>query len=109
MDGIATDTDDKAIAIAILSLANTLGLSTVAEGVETALQLDELRMLVCDTAQGYFFQKPVEREHFRFLLRLCLPLTRLAEHQRPDSAKTAKIFCLSCNVCGLMCELLDGL
>lgn len=54
VDGIATETDDKAIAIAILSLAHTLGLSTVAEGVETAQQLAVLRMLGCDTAQGYF-------------------------------------------------------
>jgi len=69
VDGIATETDDKAIAIAILSLAHTLGLSTVAEGVETAQQLAVLRMLGCDTAQGYFFHKPMEREHFRLLLQ----------------------------------------
>lgn len=69
VDGIATETDDKAIAIAILSLAHTLGLSTVAEGVETAQQLAVLRTLGCDIAQGYFFHKPMERAHFRLLLQ----------------------------------------
>ncbi|MCG8568155.1 MAG: EAL domain-containing protein [Desulfobacterales bacterium] len=43
----------------IISLAKGLGLSTVAEGVETKEQLEILRELSCDSAQGYFFAKPM--------------------------------------------------
>jgi diguanylate cyclase (GGDEF)-like protein/PAS domain S-box-containing protein len=56
---ITTDPDDKAIASAIISLASSLGLRTIAEGVETPGQLAWLRMQGCDEAQGYFFSPPV--------------------------------------------------
>ena len=69
VNGIAIDTDDKAIVIAILSLAQTLGISTVAEGVETAQQLAVLRVLGCDAAQGYYFHRPMEEIKFRSLLQ----------------------------------------
>jgi EAL domain-containing protein (putative c-di-GMP-specific phosphodiesterase class I) len=69
VNGIATEADDKAIAIAILSLAHTLGLSTVAEGVETEHQLAVLRMLGCETAQGYYFHRPMDQAYFRLLLQ----------------------------------------
>ncbi len=44
---------------AVLSMAHTLGLSVVAEGVETAAQLNTLRQSGCDIIQGYFFSRPV--------------------------------------------------
>jgi EAL domain-containing protein (putative c-di-GMP-specific phosphodiesterase class I) len=43
---------------AITTLASNLGMSTVAEGVETQQQLDELAVLGCTEAQGYFFSPP---------------------------------------------------
>ena len=43
---------------AITTLAASLGMSTIAEGVETTAQLDELIMLGCDEAQGFYFSKP---------------------------------------------------
>jgi len=44
---------------AVLSMAHTLGLTVVAEGVETAEQLNTLRQGGCDIIQGYFFSRPV--------------------------------------------------
>ena len=44
---------------AVLSMAHTLGLRVVAEGVETAEQLDTLRQRGCDVIQGYYFSRPV--------------------------------------------------
>jgi EAL domain-containing protein (putative c-di-GMP-specific phosphodiesterase class I) len=56
---ITTDPDDKAIASAIIGVASSLGLRTIAEGVETPGQLAWLRLQGCDEAQGYFFSPPV--------------------------------------------------
>ena len=49
----------RPIVEAVLSMANTLGLRVVAEGVETAEQLSALRQSGCDLIQGYFFSRPV--------------------------------------------------
>lgn len=60
-----------ALARVVLSLGNTLGLRTVAEGVETQYQLDELRALGCQFGQGYLFARPLNAaqaaDHFRNL------------------------------------------
>jgi diguanylate cyclase (GGDEF)-like protein/PAS domain S-box-containing protein len=47
---------------AIVGMAHNLGMSVVAEGVETLEQLDQLRALGCDSAQGFYFSHPVEAE-----------------------------------------------
>jgi diguanylate cyclase (GGDEF)-like protein/PAS domain S-box-containing protein len=57
-----TSTEDHEIVRAIVSLAGTLGIKTVAEGVETAEQLKRLRGLGCDFAQGYYFSRPVDAQ-----------------------------------------------
>jgi EAL domain-containing protein (putative c-di-GMP-specific phosphodiesterase class I) len=46
----------------VVQLAGTLGMTVVAEGVETREQLDALRALGCEYAQGYYFSKPVKPE-----------------------------------------------
>ena len=56
------DSDDAAIAMAVISMARGLGLSVVAEGVETEAQRDLLRALDCDHAQGYLYSRPVPAE-----------------------------------------------
>jgi diguanylate cyclase (GGDEF)-like protein len=67
--GIADHADDRAIASAILSLAQTLGLAVVAEGVENERQLQTLSALGCSAAQGDFFHKPMGEADFRVLLQ----------------------------------------
>jgi EAL domain-containing protein (putative c-di-GMP-specific phosphodiesterase class I)/GGDEF domain-containing protein len=53
------NTDDVVIAKTIVAMAKSLGLSTVAEGVETAEQLELLKSMGCDQIQGYFFSRPL--------------------------------------------------
>jgi diguanylate cyclase (GGDEF)-like protein/PAS domain S-box-containing protein len=56
---IPADADDGAIAAAVIALAHSMGLTVVAEGVETAQQRDFLRQLRCDQAQGFYFSEPM--------------------------------------------------
>ena len=44
----------------IISIAHTMGMSAIAEGIETTLQLEKLRNLNCDFGQGYLFSKPLD-------------------------------------------------
>ncbi|MDO9047059.1 MAG: EAL domain-containing protein [Methylobacter sp.] len=66
---ISTDSEDKVIVSAIINLAKSLGLKTIAEGVETAGQLAFLREQGCDEMQGYLFSKPVPIEQFEAVLK----------------------------------------
>jgi EAL domain-containing protein (putative c-di-GMP-specific phosphodiesterase class I) len=59
VDGLGIDPDDSDVVAAVVALARSLGLRVVAEGVETRRQLDELRRLGCDGAQGYLFARPL--------------------------------------------------
>lgn len=58
------NTDDVAIARTIVAMAKSLGLSTVAEGVETAEQLDMLKAMGCDQIQGYLVSRPLAPDDF---------------------------------------------
>jgi EAL domain-containing protein (putative c-di-GMP-specific phosphodiesterase class I) len=60
IDKIADGGEAAAIVVAVLSLAKSLNIATVAEGVETELQASLLRSMGCDQAQGYFFGRPVD-------------------------------------------------
>ena len=66
---IATGADDAAIVALIISLAHSLKLNVIAEGVETSEQLEYLNLHDCDEMQGYFFSKPLPAEEFEKMLR----------------------------------------
>ncbi|HSZ35615.1 MAG TPA: EAL domain-containing protein [Acidimicrobiales bacterium] len=60
--------DSRSMAAALIQLARTLGYATIAEGVETAAQLESLRLMGCDLAQGYHLGRPLEAKAARWLL-----------------------------------------
>jgi EAL domain-containing protein (putative c-di-GMP-specific phosphodiesterase class I) len=69
VDGLGTDPEDSAIVAAVVNLGHTLGLTVVAEGVETNVQLAELVALGCDEAQGFLFSAAVPPAEFDELIR----------------------------------------
>jgi len=66
---LADDADDQAIVKSVIHLANSLGIETIAEGVETSQQLAFLQQHGCQEAQGYFFSPPVPADQFTALVR----------------------------------------
>jgi EAL domain-containing protein (putative c-di-GMP-specific phosphodiesterase class I) len=56
---LTVDEADRELVAATIVMAHALGLKVVAEGVETAPQLELLRSLKCDLAQGYLFARPM--------------------------------------------------
>ena len=67
--GIDGDAEQSALARAIVRLAQTLQLNAVAEGVETASQLERLRELGCRYAQGYFLARPQDADSLGVVLK----------------------------------------
>ncbi|MBF0380735.1 MAG: EAL domain-containing protein [Magnetococcales bacterium] len=63
-----TSEDDSAIVKAIVSMGHSLRLNIIAEGVEQIEHLDFLENLGCQTIQGYYFSKPLEKAQFSKLL-----------------------------------------
>jgi diguanylate cyclase (GGDEF)-like protein/PAS domain S-box-containing protein len=68
IDDLPHDADDKAITISIIAIAHALQMKVLAEGVETAEQLDLLRQQGCNLYQGYLCSRPVPPEAFVKLL-----------------------------------------
>jgi diguanylate cyclase (GGDEF)-like protein/PAS domain S-box-containing protein len=68
IDNVANGPDESAVAAAMITLGGTLGLKTVAEGIEDADQLAELRALACDQGQGFYLARPVAAEGVDALL-----------------------------------------
>jgi diguanylate cyclase (GGDEF)-like protein len=71
--------DSAAIVRAVIGLAAALGITTTAEGVESAGELDWLQAQGCEEAQGFLFSKPIPSRDLRLLLGI-------TAGQRPDSA-----------------------
>jgi EAL domain-containing protein (putative c-di-GMP-specific phosphodiesterase class I) len=71
VSGLPSDSDDAAITQAVIAMAHTLGLNVVAEGVETTQQMDTLRAMGCDQAQGFLLGRPMNADDLA--LRLTAP------------------------------------
>ena len=65
---VEADADNQALCEAMVVLAHKLGLSVIAEGVETTAQRDFLRNIGCDLAQGFLYSPPVPPQAFETLL-----------------------------------------
>ncbi len=68
VDGLGRSADDMAIVAAIISLANTLGLTVTAEGIEDPAQLDALTELGCEYGQGWLFARAMPANQVTDLL-----------------------------------------
>ena len=78
ISGLGRSREDTAIVTATLAFASALDLAVTAEGVETELQLDQLRLLGCQQAQGYLFARPVPAGEVPKLLREAAALALLS-------------------------------
>ena len=65
---IALDADDRAIVVAVITLAQSLGIQTIAEGVETKEQCDFLRSRGCGHIQGHWLSQPLPADQARELI-----------------------------------------
>jgi diguanylate cyclase (GGDEF)-like protein/PAS domain S-box-containing protein len=68
VSGLGSDPESETIVAAIIDLAHALGLTVIAEGVETEQQLLVLRRLECDQAVGYYFSRPLQPDRLTELL-----------------------------------------
>ena len=87
---ISVDPDDAAIVVSIISLAHSLRMGVIAEGVETIEQLTFLQRHGCDQMQGYYFSRPVPADAFEQLLRgrACLVGTNVSDASGLPDATT---------------------
>jgi diguanylate cyclase (GGDEF)-like protein len=70
------DANDAAMVTAIISMAHSLGIQVIAEGVETKVQLEFLHAQGCDFAQGYYFSRPLPADEAAALVRVGKPLSQ---------------------------------
>ena len=65
---LTEDENDESIVSAIISMGHNMGLTIIAEGVETEEQFNKLKELNCDEIQGYYFSEPIPANEFKILL-----------------------------------------
>jgi diguanylate cyclase (GGDEF)-like protein/PAS domain S-box-containing protein len=83
--GLPDELDDASIARAVITMAHSLGLKVVAEGVETESQFAFLAANDCDEMQGYYFYRPLPASEFTQLLQRphAFPQLRRKAHVQP--------------------------
>jgi len=80
---MADEPHAKRIVLGVMGLAQSLGLTAVAEGVEVIEQVEDLRAIGCERAQGFYFAHPEPPEQAGDRLAQAAPasLLKVAEHQ----------------------------
>jgi EAL domain-containing protein (putative c-di-GMP-specific phosphodiesterase class I) len=79
--------DATAIITAVVKLARDLGMTTTAEGIETAEQLARLAAAGCDNAQGFYLGKPQTRAEFERLIEAAAPAPRREAISKPAARR----------------------
>ena len=92
VDGLGTDARDDAIIASTLTVATALSLFTVAEGVETAAQLEALRRMGCCAAQGFYVSRPVKPADLASLVMRHVPTTELGNRDHASTTSTTGSF-----------------
>ena len=85
VQGIADNGNDRSLVRTIIAMAQSMGLDLVAEGVETVQQLQSLRELGCDKAQGYLISRPVPADAMRSTMGALDELKSLSIFDPADS------------------------
>ena len=85
VQGIADNGNDRSLVRTIIAMAQSMGLDLVAEGVETVQQLQSLRELGCDKAQGYLISRPVPADAMRSTMGALDELKSLSIFDTADS------------------------
>jgi EAL domain-containing protein (putative c-di-GMP-specific phosphodiesterase class I) len=67
--GLPDSADDAAITIAMVAMAKSLGLTTIAEGIETEAQHEFMQRAGCEQGQGYLYAYPLQPKEFERMLR----------------------------------------
>ncbi|MFW2333615.1 putative bifunctional diguanylate cyclase/phosphodiesterase [Ilumatobacter sp.] len=90
VNGIAEQGNDRSLVRTIIAMAQSMALDLVAEGVETVYQLEVLRELACDKAQGYLISRPVPPDAMRSTMVALDELTSLSMFGSQDGDPTAR-------------------
>jgi EAL domain-containing protein (putative c-di-GMP-specific phosphodiesterase class I) len=90
VQGVEHSAKDAAITANLVSLAHALGVSAIAEGIESDGQLESLREVGCDYAQGFLFAHPVSPEEAEHLIALGVAEPGTGPNGRPATSTSAR-------------------
>ncbi len=91
VQALTSDKGDAAIVRSVIDLGTNLGMTVVAEGVESAAVLDALHAMSCPIAQGYHISKPLPLDGFLQWLAINEPRSHVVPMRRRHHARHAAI------------------
>lgn len=86
-----SDIEQQTVIAAALAVAHQLGVSAVAEGIETAAEQKALTKLGCDQLQGYFIAKPMAANNLSAWARTRVPKSQFLKHDNSKPGKTTAV------------------